>query len=53
MLAKLMNDIDGKLDRIELNPLKDWLEKKLKALSKKIQDGSLQWNDDEAAGLKK
>lgn len=53
MLARLMNDIDGKLDRIELNPLKDWLEKKLKALSKKIQDGQLQWNDDEAAGLKR
>ncbi|XP_076448824.1 uncharacterized protein LOC143285432 isoform X2 [Babylonia areolata] len=53
MLAKLMNDLDGKLDRMELNPLKDWLEQKLKALSKKIQDGNLQWSDDEAAGLKK
>ena len=53
MLAKLTNDLDGKLDRLELNPLKDWLEKKLKALSKKIQDGNLSWNDEEAAGLKK
>ncbi|XP_070187537.1 uncharacterized protein [Littorina saxatilis] len=53
MLAKLTNDLDGKLDRLELNPLKEWLEKKLKALSKKIKEGSLQWTDDEAAGLKK
>ena len=53
MLAKLTQDLDGKLDRLELNPLKEWLEKKLKALSKKIQEGSLRWSDDEAAGLKR
>ena len=53
MLTKLSNDMDAKLDRLELNPLKDWLEKKLKSLSKKIKNGSCQWSDDEAAGLRK
>ncbi|KAK7506515.1 hypothetical protein BaRGS_00001990 [Batillaria attramentaria] len=53
MLAKLANDLDGKLDRLELTPLKEWLEAKLKALSKKIQDGQLNWTEDEAAGLRR
>lgn len=53
MLAKLAADLEGKLDRLELQPLKDWLEAKLKALQRRIQDGQLHWNEDEAAGLRR
>ncbi|XP_025078845.1 glutamine-rich protein 2-like isoform X2 [Pomacea canaliculata] len=51
--TKLTNDVDGKLDRMELTPLKDWLERKLRILNKKIEQGKLEWNDDTAAGLRR
>ncbi|CAH1793458.1 unnamed protein product [Owenia fusiformis] len=53
-LGQLQNDLDGKLDRLELDPLREWLESRLKALAGKIKQHST-WSDaeDEAAGLRK
>ncbi|CAL1531314.1 unnamed protein product [Lymnaea stagnalis] len=53
-LAKAMEELDGKLDRRELNNLRDWLEQQLKALNNKIKSMGPGWQlDDEAAGMKK
>ena len=54
-LAKAMEELDGKLDRMELTGLKDWLEKQLKAMNSKIKSLGGQGNllDEEAAGMKK
>ncbi|XP_041362926.1 glutamine-rich protein 2-like [Gigantopelta aegis] len=52
-LKALENDIDGKMDRMELDSLKNWLERRLKALNKKIEQSSGGWTDDDAAGLRK
>lgn len=53
--GKLTEDIDGKLDRLELDPLKEWLEGKLKALNDKIKkyQTSVEWTEDDAAGIRK
>ena len=48
-------DIDGKLDRLELDPLKEWLEARLKALNDKLRKMNVQteWSEDDAAGIRK
>ncbi|KAL3876979.1 hypothetical protein ACJMK2_034749 [Sinanodonta woodiana] len=53
--SKLMSDIDGKLDRLELDPLKEWLEAQLKALNEKIKrfQSTAEWGEDDAAGIRK
>lgn len=51
-----MEDLDGKLDRLELNPLKEWMEARLKALNdklKKYQQTSTEYTEDDAAGIRK
>ncbi|KAJ8317816.1 hypothetical protein KUTeg_004630 [Tegillarca granosa] len=53
---QLNDDLDGKLDRLELDPLKEWLESKLKALNDKLKRHQLQsveWTEDDAAGIRK
>uniref|UniRef100_A0A1I8GW59 Glutamine-rich protein 2 n=1 Tax=Macrostomum lignano TaxID=282301 RepID=A0A1I8GW59_9PLAT len=57
-LLKLLGaDLDGKLDRLEMDALKDWLEKRLKALAAKIKSGGgagvADINEDDAAGLRR
>lgn len=47
----LSNDLDGKLDRLELDPLKAWLEARLKAINTKVKRN--EWSEDDAAGLRK
>ena len=49
-----MKELDGKLDRREMNNLKEWLEKQLKALNSKIKAMGPGFSlDEEAAGMKK
>jgi len=51
-----MEDLDGKLDRLELNPLKEWMEARLKALNdklKKYQQNNVEYSEDDAAGIRK
>ncbi|XP_046359386.2 glutamine-rich protein 2-like isoform X5 [Haliotis rufescens] len=53
-VAQLADELEGKLDRLELDPLKEWLESRLKALNKKIMaNAGNEWLDDDAAGLRK
>lgn len=53
--SKLTEDIDGKLDRLELDPLKEWLEARLKALNDKLKkyQTNMEWTEDDAAGIRK
>lgn len=53
--SKLTEDIDGKLDRLELDPLKEWLEARLKALNDKLKkyQTNMDWSEDDAAGIRK
>lgn len=51
-LDRIAADIDQKLDRLELNPVKDHFEKKIKNMKCKHVD-SLPVNDDPAAGFRK
>lgn len=55
LLKMLGADLDGKLDRLEMDALKDWLEKRLKALAAKIKSGpaNIDLNEDDAAGLRR
>lgn len=50
-LDRLAADIDQKLDRLELDPLKEYFEKKIKSMKCKHVD--LPLNDDPAAGFRK
>ncbi|KAK3090824.1 hypothetical protein FSP39_014944 [Pinctada imbricata] len=54
-IKKFAEDIDGKLDRLELDPLKEWLESRLKALNDKLrkQQAQVEWTEDDAAGIRK
>ncbi|WAQ96893.1 QRIC2-like protein [Mya arenaria] len=53
--AQLAEDIDGKLDRLELDPLKEWMEARLKALNDKLKkyQQNTDWSEDDAAGIRK
>ncbi|XP_074638653.1 uncharacterized protein LOC141897103 isoform X1 [Acropora palmata] len=51
-LDRIAGDIDQKLDRLELNPVKEHFEKKIKNMKCKHVD-SLPVNDDPAAGFRK
>ncbi|XP_071129011.1 glutamine-rich protein 2-like isoform X7 [Mytilus edulis] len=49
-------DIDSKLDRLELDPLKEWLESRLKALNEKLKkqnQAPVEWSEDDAAGIRR
>lgn len=54
-LGDLSTDIDGKLDRLEFKPIRDDLERQLKAIMKKINNLDLMgdYGDDDAAGIRK
>lgn len=50
------DDIEGKLDRLELDPLKEWLESRLKALNEKLKkqnQAPVEWSEDDAAGIRR
>ena len=50
----MSDDLDGKLDRLEFGPIRDELERQLKALMKRLNN--LRFNemeDDDAAGIRK
>ncbi|VDI59051.1 Hypothetical predicted protein [Mytilus galloprovincialis] len=50
------DDIDSKLDRLELDPLKEWLESRLKALNEKLKkqnQAPVEWSEDDAAGIRR
>ncbi len=52
----MTDDIDGKLDRLEFGPIRDDLERQLRALAKQLKQLNLLNNDpseDDAAGLRK
>ncbi|KAK6168854.1 hypothetical protein SNE40_020026 [Patella caerulea] len=53
LLHQLTEDVDGKLDRLEMDPLKGWMESRLKELNQKIAKSQPGWSDDDAAGLRK
>ena len=59
MYGQLTNDIDGKLDRLELDAIKDFLESRLKALNSKLQKAQTTTTvyetsvEDDAAGIRK
>ena len=48
-------DLDGKLDRLEFGPIKDELEKQLRALAKRLKDMNRYYEhfEDEAASIRK
>ncbi|XP_074647627.1 uncharacterized protein LOC141903415 isoform X2 [Tubulanus polymorphus] len=53
-IAELSKEIDNKIDRLELDALKDYLESRLKALNNKIKGMNMtDMNDDDAAGIRK
>ena len=54
-MQDLTDDIDGKLDRLEFGPIRDELERQLKALARQLKQlNLLQDNgEDDAAGLRK
>ncbi|KAL5018549.1 hypothetical protein ScPMuIL_004271 [Solemya velum] len=54
-LGRITEDVDGKLDRLELDPLKEWLDNRLKVLNDKLKKQQLtsEWSEDDAAGIRK
>lgn len=53
---RFTDDIEGKLDRLELDPLKEWLESRLKALNEKLKkqnQAPVEWSEDDAAGIRR
>lgn len=50
-VSKLNNEVDGKLDRMEVDPLKDYINKRIKA--NKCKHVDLPVSDDSAAGMTK
>ncbi|XP_055955147.1 glutamine-rich protein 2-like [Patella vulgata] len=53
LFHQLTEDVDGKLDRLEMDPLKGWVESRLKELNQKIAKSQPGWSDNDAAGLRK
>ena len=50
------SDLDGKLDRLEFGPIREELERQLKALMKKLNSMNVHQGDmmdDDAAGIRK
>ncbi|XP_045381692.1 glutamine-rich protein 2 isoform X2 [Lemur catta] len=53
MLDKLLVEMDGKLDRLELDPLKLMLEDRWKSLRQQLKERSLLYQADEAAAMRR
>lgn len=49
----MQNEIAGKVDKIEMTPLKDFMDKKLKSLQEKLKIMAEARREIEAAGTKK
>lgn len=52
-LDDVQHEIEGKLDKIEISPLKEFVNNKLKALQEKLKALSEMRRESEAAGTKK
>ena len=53
-LANMTEDLDGKMDRLEFGPIRDEIERQLRALMRKLNSLNFQKDeDDEAAGIRK
>jgi len=52
-LDEVQNEIAGKVDKIEMTPLKDFMNKKLKSLQEKLKIMAEARREIEAAGTKK
>ncbi|ESO84975.1 hypothetical protein LOTGIDRAFT_168234 [Lottia gigantea] len=50
---QLTEDVDGKIDKMEMDPLKGWVDSRIRELNKKIAKSQPGWTDDDAAGLRK
>ncbi|XP_019398193.1 PREDICTED: glutamine-rich protein 2 isoform X1 [Crocodylus porosus] len=53
VLDKLVVEMDSKLDRLELDPFREQLEERWKAIRKQLKEKSPQYEADEAAGIRK
>ncbi|KAM5272744.1 glutamine-rich protein 2 [Ctenodactylus gundi] len=53
MLDKLLAEMDSKLDRLELDPVKQMLEDRWKSLRQQLRERSPRYQSDEAAALRK
>lgn len=52
-LDEVQHEIAGKVDKIEMTPLKDFMDKKLKSLQEKLKIMAEARREIEAAGTKK
>ena len=54
-MADLSSDMDGKLDRLEFGPIREELERQLKALARQLKnmDFLRDSTEDDAAGIRK
>ncbi|KAM5135160.1 glutamine-rich protein 2 [Mantella aurantiaca] len=53
MLEKINLEMQSKLDRMELDPLKDKLEERWREIRRQLQDKPPQYESDEAAGIRR
>jgi hypothetical protein len=49
----IIKELEGKLDRMELGPFKDYIEKQLKKIKKLQKEAQEIQHDDDAAGMRK
>lgn len=49
----MQKEIEGKVDKIEISPLKDFVSSRLKSLQEKLRNVAKMRQEDEAAGSKK
>ncbi|KAG6931592.1 glutamine rich 2, partial [Chelydra serpentina] len=53
VLDKILMEMDSKLDRLELDPFRQQLEERWKAIRKQLKERSPQYETDDAAGIRK
>uniref|UniRef100_A0A8C3IY89 DUF4795 domain-containing protein n=1 Tax=Chrysemys picta bellii TaxID=8478 RepID=A0A8C3IY89_CHRPI len=53
VLDKILVEMDSKLDRLELDPFRQQLEERWKAIRKQLKESSPQYEADDAAGIRK
>uniref|UniRef100_A0A8C4SWG5 DUF4795 domain-containing protein n=1 Tax=Erpetoichthys calabaricus TaxID=27687 RepID=A0A8C4SWG5_ERPCA len=53
VVEKISNEMECKLNRIELEPVKRQLEERWNAIRKKLQETTVPYNSDDAAGIRK
>lgn len=52
-MDEVQREIEGKVDKIEMTPLKDFVSTKLKSLQEKVKSVAQMRQESEAAGTKK